>query len=425
MQESTLTAAQRIEVYEGIIEAISRRIYDPQLQDQQWSTAVKAYRDHVFDSSSDEEFELNIAGLLKELKCSHVGFYHNHLRRCSAKMALCAHYAPHQYDGSPHWVFQSIHEGGPAAHAGISAGDVLLSVNGREYYPPDHPSFAMEAMSVIRVIDRHGRQIEKTVVVPGPAQKKGQLPYVEPKPVVSHRRMNHDTGYIKVAMYPGEIGIDVANDISRAAKRLNPIQRLIVDLRGNTGGGVGVLRILSLLTPHRIPVGLYLGGKMVESSDIAKEAIKFNWIPKYKLGLGLLGVKFEGTKYLRKLQGRKMPIAVETEGLGHQSFHGRIALLVDRHTSSANEILVAFAREHRLATIVGEATPGRLLSGEKFSLPHGYWLSLPIGEYRTSGGINVEGKPIPPDIAAPFELDRVREGKDTQLATAFEVVSRM
>jgi C-terminal processing protease CtpA/Prc len=340
-------------------------------------------------------------------------------------MALCAHYSAHHFDNANYWVFQSTHDGGPAANAGISPGDVLLSVNGREFRPPDHPSFAMEATSILRVIDRHGRRIEKTAIIPSPIQKMGQLPYVEPQPVVSHRRMNHDTGYIKVAMYPGAIGIDVANDISRAARRLNPIDRLIVDLRGNTGGGIGVLRLLSLLTPDRIPVGLYLGGKMVESSDIAKEAVTFNWIPKYKIGLGLLAVKFEGAKYIRKLQGRKTPVAVETEGLGHQRFHGRTVLLVDRHTSSANEILVSFAREHKLATIVGESTPGRLLSGEKFRLPHGYWLSLPTGEYRTSEGKNVEGEPIAPDVAAPFELDRVREGKDTQLVTAFEVVSRM
>jgi carboxyl-terminal processing protease len=55
------------------------------------------------------------------------------------------------------------------------------------------------------------------------------------------------------------------------------------------------------------------------------------------------------------------PIVLQTEGLGKQPFHGRIVLLVDRHTASAAEMIVAFARENKLATIVGEKTAGRLL----------------------------------------------------------------
>jgi C-terminal processing protease CtpA/Prc len=58
----------------------------------------------------------------------------------------------------------------------------------------------------------------------------------------------------------------------------------------------------------------------------------------------------------------KKPVVLENEGLGSQPFHGRIALLVDRHTASAAEMIVAFARENGLATIIGEKTAGRLLS---------------------------------------------------------------
>jgi Peptidase family S41 len=48
----------------------------------------------------------------------------------------------------------------------------------------------------------------------------------------------------------------------------------------------------------------------------------------------------------------KKPIVLETEGLGPKPFHGRIALLVDRHTASAAEMIVAFARETNLVTVV-------------------------------------------------------------------------
>jgi C-terminal processing protease CtpA/Prc len=51
------------------------------------------------------------------------------------------------------------------------------------------------------------------------------------------------------------IGVEVANEMSDAVAKLGNISSLIVDLRGNTGGGAGALRMMSLMTPNRIPVG--------------------------------------------------------------------------------------------------------------------------------------------------------------------------
>jgi carboxyl-terminal processing protease len=45
-------------------------------------------------------------------------------------------------------------------------------------------------------------------------------------------------------MFPGAIGIDVAKDIDRGIAALDGCSRLIVDLRGNTGGGIGGLRLM-------------------------------------------------------------------------------------------------------------------------------------------------------------------------------------
>jgi C-terminal processing protease CtpA/Prc len=89
---------------------------------------------------------------------------------------------------------------------------------------------------------------------------------------------------------------------------------------------------------------------------------------------------------MRKAIGIKTPITVGTEGSEVQPFQGRVLLLVDRHTASANEMLIAFARENKLATIVGEATPGRVLGGNKFKIA--LWFSarccfrIPRGQGR-------------------------------------------
>ena len=54
----------------------------------------------------------------------------------------------------------------------------------------------------------------------------------------------------------------------------------------------------------------------------------------------------------------KTPIVLQTEGLGRKDFHGKMILLVVRHTASAAEMIVVFARENNFARIVGENTAG-------------------------------------------------------------------
>jgi hypothetical protein len=54
----------------------------------------------------------------------------------------------------------------------------------------------------------------------------------------------------------------------------------------------------------------------------------------------------------------KSPIVLESEGHGPQSYQGNVVLLVDRHTASAAEMVTIFAKENRLATVVGEKTAG-------------------------------------------------------------------
>ncbi len=114
----------------------------------------------------------------------------------------------------------------------------------------------------------------------------------------------------------------------------------------------------------------------------------------------------------------KKPIVLETEGLGHQSFHGRVVLLVDRHTASAAEMIVAFACENQLATIIGEKTAGRLLSATSVKVGNGFRLALPTGAYYTWNGAVLEGTPIEPDKLIEFDWRSRRNGLDQHLECA-------
>ncbi|MGH9587165.1 MAG: S41 family peptidase [Acidobacteriaceae bacterium] len=269
------------------------------------------------------------------------------------------------------------------------------------------------------VTDWMWRQISDEVrAQPRPKGKK--LHFIEPT-LVESRRLNDEVGYLKVAMFPGMVGVVVANRISEAVESLANIRELIIDLRGNTGGGVGALRVMSLLTPHRIPVGFSLDQRQYKGNaeDDKLAFPRFSRIPQNTKYLWLLGLRFAPAMIAKK------PIVLETEGLGPKPFHGRIALLVDRHTASAAEMIVAFARENNLATIIGEKTVGRLLSATSVKVGKGFRLALPTGVYRTWSGSVFEGNPIAPEFASDFDWrDRRVCGRDRQLESAVDALHK-
>ena len=115
-------------------------------------------------------------------------------------------------------------------------------------------------------------------------------------------------------------------------------------------------------------------------------------------------------------------IAVVTEGLGDQRFHGRAVVLVNEHSVSASEVIAAFGQEYKLAQIVGAPTVGRLLSGDPHRVGYGYVLVVPTGAYLTWNGQFIEGNGIKPDHHVAWSLESAREGRDNQIERAVEIV---
>ena len=166
---------------------------------------------------------------------------------------------------------------------------------------------------------------------------------------------------------------------------------------------------MSYFTPDRVPVGYSLTRQRAAHGYRREELPQFRHIPSSKLPLIWLALRF---KFADK------SIVVVTEGLGRKSFHGNIVLLVNQHTTSGSEIVAGFAREHRLATIVGQQTAGRLLGWSTFRLEHGYRLALPVSNYLTWDGKCFEGEGIRPDVEVGFSPEAAREGRDNQLEQA-------
>jgi C-terminal processing protease CtpA/Prc len=197
-----------------------------------------------------------------------------------------------------------------------------------------------------------------------------------------------------------------------AIAHLRDSTRLIVDLRGNTGGGIGGLRLMSYLTPEKKEVGYSLTRARKEKGYAREKLPRFGHIPSHKATLFWLALRYG---FIDK------SILVVTEGLGPQKFHGRVVILVNEHTASAGEMLAAFAEENGLATIVGTKTAARLLSGSTFKAGSGYIVGLPVAAYLTWQGRLIEGKGVTPSIAVEMSPEHLIVGQDPQMQTALEI----
>ena len=111
-----------------------------------------------------------------------------------------------------------------------------------------------------------------------------------------------------------------------------------------------------------------------------------------------------------------------TEGLGRRPYHGRIVILVNEHSTGAAEMLAQFARENRLATIVGSKTAGRLVSRSGIKIGNGYTLVLPVAAYTSWNGTRIEGNGITPDIPADWSYEAAIDGRDPQFEKALETL---
>src|SRR5437660_2951967 len=369
-------------IYSRVSELVTRKHFDPGMNGANWEELSKARRGQILQSASDEEFEKQIQDLLAELKTSHTGFRHSKSAKIPGRHAIAATFMRHKLDGEERWMFQDVHEGGPAHAVGLRPGDILLQVRNKELKPPEPPIFPVGEDSQYAVQKPDGKRIVGNLQVPNPRSKNH--PVIVPKAVVCSQ-LPDGIGWLKVTMFPGAVGIDLAKMFDTAFAHLRDSTRLIVDLRGNTGGGIGGLRLMSYLTPDKLEVGYSLTRKRKEKGYAREDLARFGRIPSHKSTLIWLALRYG---FIDK------SILVVTEGLGPQRFHKRVIILVNEHTASAGEMVAAFAEENKLATILGTKTPGRLLSGSAFKAGFGYIVGLPVAAYLTSQGRLIEGKAV-------------------------------
>lgn len=267
-------------------------------------------------------------------------------------------------------------EGSPADRAGVMEGDWIEQINGRstQGWSTERVASSLRGRAGTRV---DVRLVRRSNQIPGVAGRPEAPPggrgapdagAVERKRVALTRsrvdlnpvstavvaRGGGTFGYLRLAQFSANAGAD-ARAAVRALERLG-VDGYLLDLRGNPGGVVDAAFEVS---------SLFLDGPAPVVEVLARDA-------RQTLLLG----------------PSSRPVTRKP-----------LALLVDRDSASASEILAGALRDNRRALLLGEPTYGKGRIQSVYELHDGSALLVTVAQYLTPAGAAIDHVGLAPDVA--------------------------
>jgi carboxyl-terminal processing protease len=161
---------------------------------------------------------------------------------------------------------------------------------------------------------------------------------------------------------------------------LRPYRALILDLRGNAGGNL----------------------------DVVRKCLELLFVESFMAG------------EFRDRRGRRS--AFRIAGRGKRAFDRQVLLLIDQGTGSGAEVFAATVKDARRGTLIGRNTRGQVLLAKDYDLGYGYSATIAHHDYYTSAGARIEGRGVLPDEQVSLRIDDFRQGRDADLIRARELI---
>ena len=102
-------------------------------------------------------------------------------------------------------------------------------------------------------------------------------------------------------------------------------------------------------------------------------------------------------------------------------WHKPVVAIIDEGTRSGMEML-AYSLKKNGVPLVGAPTAGNVLAGTAYLLPDNSLLELAVADVKVDGK-RLEGNPVQPDIAVPFDV-RYADGADPQRDAAMALLTQ-
>jgi carboxyl-terminal processing protease len=256
-------------------------------------------------------------------------------------------------------VITRVYEDGPADRGGIVAGDRIVSVDGTPVGGPELDQ------AISRIRGREGTKVRLGIRSEGAAKARQiELEREEIKvPVVTSRIERADgkkVGYLRLAQFTRGSGDEVRAALTQL--REQGAEALVLDLRGDPGGLVNeAVAVASDFLPEGSPVVTTEGRASPE----------------------------------RTLETERDPVADDLP----------LAVLVDKGSASASEILAGALRDNDRGELVGTRTFGKALVQSTIELRDGGALKLTTARYLTPDGTDLAERGLTPDVRVVDDPD--------------------
>jgi carboxyl-terminal processing protease len=171
-------------------------------------------------------------------------------------------------------------------------------------------------------------------------------------------------------------------------------KKLIIDLRRNGGGAFAVVPLVGHLISEPIDAGVFVSRPWYDDHDKPPGPSDFSSATPWR---GYSVKAFQADVLTRPLTSYRIDPM-------RPLFRGPVFVLTSARSISAAEIAVDALKSIGRATIIGEKTPGALLSSKLFDVPGGFHLRVPIADYYSIKNGRIERVGVTPDMAVKAEL---------------------
>lgn len=242
----------------------------------------------------------------------------------------------------------------PAARAGLEAGDIITRIG-------DVSTVSMPVEEAVRLL-RGPKGSKATIFVSREGWRESKRFEIVRERIklesVESELLSQNVGYIKIKNFQQNTGRDLEEQLRKLEKNAGSegLRGLVLDLRNNPGGLLEQATRVSdqFLSSGDIVTTVGYGNKL-------REPKRAHW---------------SGTK-------SKLPVAV----------------LVNRGSASASEIVAGALKNLDRATIIGETTFGKGSVQVLYDFADSSALKLTIAQYLTPGDLSIQNEGVQPDIS--------------------------
>lgn len=363
--------------YRQICDLVAERVYLENREMGNWTERCLARASLVKPFTSKDLIATDARRLLEDLRVSHLELYDGgEVRRIWDGVDEQTGIESEFVDGE--LAVFAVHPGSPAADRGLHRGDVIVSVQGA--HPAPEIARRIGGDYVIR---RGGTtftvQFEPRAIV------------LDESPKIVRK---DDWVLVRIPSFRAEFFDREA--WQETAQKMRAARKVIVDLRGNTGGNfVAGLRFLSPFMCGEQEIGYLLKPKQAKDknealADDLRDAVQLATIERANL------------------------VSLKTY-VDYGCLPVRVAVLVDSRTASTAEMVAQALRDYLDARVLGSTTAGQLLVGVWYdlsSLGTGWRLSIPEAVFQTRRGHRVEGQGVRVDRVLYDDLAEMQAGRD-------------